>query len=146
MVMPLRADVKKPLLPESDEESWQKEDTDKKLDTDKPKEIDSDKAIGKDKGADKKVEFKPFAIEVDGIEARAIQVHVKQGTFGRVAVNDKDQLVYARTKGRTGDDDATAGTGIKLFDLAGKDKKEQSMVDGKAQFDLTDDGRVVGLF
>ncbi len=137
MAMPLRLDVKRPLLAESDEESWKKEDSDKKSDSDKPKDKDGDKA------SEKKAEFKPFAIDADGIEARSFQVPVKQGTFGRVAVNEKDQLVYARVNGRAGDEDGPAGKGIKLFDFVGKDKKEQSVVDGKAQFDLTDDGKMI---
>jgi tricorn protease len=134
MAMPLRTDVKRPLLVESDEEAaWKKDNTEKKSDIDKPKEKESEK------GSEKKTEFKAITIEADGIEARAFQVPVKQGTFGQVAVNDKDQLIYARTIGRASDEETQGG--IKLFDFAGKDKKEQAVIDGKTQFDMTDDGK-----
>ncbi len=138
MAMPLRADVKIPILAESDEEStWRKDDSKKESDPDKPKDKDGDKSV------EKKVEFKPIAIEAEGIEARSFQIPVKQGNFGQLAVNDKDQLVYARVTGRGSDSEGPAGNSIKIFDFGSKekDKKEQSVVDGKAQFDMTDDGK-----
>ena len=136
MAMPLRSDVKISILAESDEEStWKKEDSKKEPEADKSKEKEGDKA------PEKKVEFKPISIEADGIEARAYPIPVKQGNFGQLAVNDKDQLVYARVAARGADQEGPAGNSIRLFDFASKDKKEQSIVDGKAQFDITDDGK-----
>jgi len=136
LAMPLRKDVKHLLLAESDEESMQSE---KKEET---KVADGEKST-KD-SEEKKDELKAISIDADGIEARAFMVPVKQGNFEGLAVNDKGQLIYARIAARGVDDEEDSDDGsIKLFDFASKDKdrKEQSVVDGKTEFAITADGK-----
>lgn len=134
MAMPLRSDVKSPLLAKSDEESW-------KSDKDQPKKEDASAKDADKKDGEKKEEVKTFAIDADGIEARAFQVPVKQGRFGGMAVNDKGQLIYARTLSRGEGDGESVSASIKLLDLNSDDRKEQSVLDGKAQFRMTADGK-----
>ncbi len=149
VAMPLRTDVKHPLAPKSDEETWEKpgakkegegkgKDDAKKGDASKSKEGDKAKA-------EKKT---PIKIEFDQIERRCFQVPVSQGRFGSIAVNDKGQLIYARlnASGARGGPGAGSGTGIKLFDFAADKKEEKSVVDGAAAFAMTPDGKKLGVF
>lgn len=72
-------------------------------------------------------------IDFDHFEERAILLPVKAGQFGQLAVNDHNQLIYARQ----GDADA----GIKLFDLADEAKQEKTVAAGASNFDITPDGK-----
>jgi tricorn protease len=135
MAMPLRTEVKLPLQPESDEEPPAD-----KQDSNSSKDNEGDKKEGDSKEKPKEEPFKPFAIDADGIESRSFQIPVKQGNFGRVLVNEKGHLIYARVTSRDEEDQATAGS-IQLFDFASKDRKEQAVVDGKTEFSLTPDGK-----
>ncbi|MFO0941097.1 MAG: S41 family peptidase [Pirellulales bacterium] len=139
MAMPLRGDIKPLLAVESDEEKGTSAD-DKKTDDKK-----SDEKNGDDKAGSSKSEegVKAIVIDSEGIEARAIRVPVAQGNFGRLAVNDKGQLIYGRVNARGEDDDEDgprAGS-IKLFDFSAKDLKEVGVVDGQSQFGITYDGK-----
>jgi tricorn protease len=60
-------------------------------------------------------------IDLEGFEARAIQLPIRPGNFGNLAVNDKNQLLYTR-RGE--------GGGIKLFDLSDDSKAEKSVSAG----------------
>ncbi|MCA9291490.1 MAG: PDZ domain-containing protein [Phycisphaerales bacterium] len=77
----------------------------------------------------KKDKDKPVVIEFDGFESRAFRLPVPPGTFGQMAVNDKNQLIYSRR-----------GSGIKLFDLK-DDAKAEKNVGGGGGFDLSADGK-----
>ncbi|MFK7770339.1 MAG: S41 family peptidase [Mariniblastus sp.] len=173
VAMPLRSDVKHPMLPKVDEETWkdekedgdkddaEKENTEKEegADKDAKKEDDAEKTDGDDKqkdaekkdgdkkdgdkkdGAkknDKKDEnSKPFEIEFDGIERRAFQLPVGNGNFSSLAVNDKNQLLYAERPARgSGGEPA-----IKLLDLSADKKEAKEVAKGARNFGISADGK-----
>ncbi|HWB20816.1 MAG TPA: PDZ domain-containing protein, partial [Phycisphaerales bacterium] len=76
---------------------------------------------------------KDVKIEMEGLEARAFQLPIPAGQFGRMAVNDSNQLIYTRTSGGT--------AGIYLFDLKDDKKEEQSVAPGGNGFDISADGK-----
>ena len=89
-----------------------------------------------DKKDDKKEEKKKdVVIDLQGMEARAVQLPVPSGRFGRLAVNDKNQLMYVRFPAGGAEE-----AGIKLFDLT-DEKKEEKSVSAGAGFELTADGK-----
>ncbi len=147
--MPLRPDVKPLIAIESDEEiAAAEEKKGESTKTAKPEEkageaskSDSGKSVAKADEADNK--NAPINIASEGIEARSFRIPVAQGNFGRLAVNEKGQIVYGRVAARGEDDEEEGprGGAIKLFDFSSKDKKEQTVVDGQAQFGITYDGK-----
>jgi tricorn protease len=155
--VPLRKDVKNPWAVEIDEEK-PKEDKKKdeakkdepkkeepKKDEKKPEEAkpaegekkpeDAAKpaeakpeAKPEDKKEDKKDEKKPFVIEYDGFEERAIELPLGTQRIGGMAVNAGNQLVFNQ------------GGQIKLFDIKDKKKEVKKVTDGMG-FQLTADGK-----
>jgi tricorn protease len=121
--LPLRPDVPNPLKAKSDEEEPKKEakdegkdDKDKK-DGEQEKDTNDDKACEKDpndtggkeceqkdknvnekKDEDKKEKekTKPVEINMENMEARAYRLPVKRGSFGYLAVNDQNHIIYLR--------------------------------------------------
>jgi len=75
-------------------------------------------------------------IDFDGFERRAVQLSVAAGQFGQLAVNDKDQLLFARFP--VGGQGAPA---IKLVDLEDEDLAEKVGAGGAGGFDITPDGK-----
>lgn len=90
---------------------------------------------GKQEG-DKKEE-KPFVIDFDGLEARAMALPVRNGRFGRLAVNDRNQLIFVRA-GMPGSSETS---GIKLFDLSDEKREEKVVASGASNFDISADGK-----
>ncbi len=86
----------------------------------------------KDEKSDKPREVVEIVFE--GFERRAIQLPVSSGNFGNLAVNDKNQLIYARF--------GEGGGGIKLFDLD-DDKKEEQTVAAGSGFGISGDGKML---
>ena len=81
--------------------------------------------------SDKKDEpVEKVEIDLEGFEARAIQLPVSPGNFGNLAVNNKNQLIYAR-RGENG--------GIKMFDISDDSKSEKSVSAGFG-FSMNADG------
>ncbi len=136
VALPLRSEVKMPLLPTSDEESFKTDDDkakdEKKADAKKDEKKDGDKE-------DKKTEKEPLVIEVADAERRAFQLPVKQGNFGTLAVNDKNQLLYSRG-GRRGRG-AGSPPAIHLFDMNADEKEEKTVVTGAGNFGISADGK-----
>ncbi|MFN0134176.1 MAG: PDZ domain-containing protein [Phycisphaerales bacterium] len=93
---------------------------------------DGEKKTDDKKDGDKK----DLVIDFEGIEARTMQLPVPSGRFGRLAVNDKNQLIYSR-QGGPGQEG-----GIKLFDLADEKKEEKNVAAGGA-FELSADGKKI---
>ncbi|RMH04931.1 MAG: hypothetical protein D6702_01710 [Planctomycetota bacterium] len=89
-----------------------------------------------DAGAAGGDERETVAIDLDGFERRAIPLPVPPGAFGRLAVNDKNQLLYARLP--VGGQGAPA---IMLLDLGEDDPAEKTVAGGAAAFDLSADGK-----
>lgn len=153
LAMPLRSDVKLPMRPKSDEESFKSEDeaADKKPDDKKAAENDAGgKKADDDKKADKpgksekkddekteKKDKKPISIEVEDAERRAFQVPVPQGGIGSLAVNDKNQILFARRGGRG----SNTPPSVKLVDLNSESPSEKTVVTGAPGFGISADGK-----
>lgn len=92
----------------------------------------SDESEAKEGGKSGKKEepIEKVEIDLEGFEARAIQLPVSPGNFGNLAVNNKNQLIYAR-RGENG--------GLKMFDLADDSKSEKSVSAGFG-FSMNADG------
>lgn len=132
--------------PDKDEKDDQPSDTYKP--SRKPDKASDDKAAehkddAKPSAPKKKKEHKPVVIELDGMEARAVELPIPPGAFGRLAVNDKNQLVYVRNPV---DGRRRAGTPeeaeIKLFDLKDEKKEEKTIAKGQ-DFEITPDGKKI---
>jgi tricorn protease-like protein len=81
---------------------------------------------------------KDVVIDFDGIEPRVMMLPVASGRFGRLGVNDKNQLLYVRSRGAGSD----AEPGIKLFDLS-DEKKEEKAVTAGGGFEVSADGKKI---
>ena len=159
--VPLNKDVKSPLLPESDDESWKgegdKNSDDKADDKDKKKDKDSD---AKDKRGDKEgkesdeetpkeseKKIEPVKIDLDGFENRAVLLPVRRGNFGQLAVNDEGKLVYTRFPSRGEDDDDEEVPGAKasihILDVKAEkdDDKEKTVASDVVGFSMSADGK-----
>ncbi|MHC5001716.1 MAG: S41 family peptidase [Planctomycetota bacterium] len=82
-------------------------------------------------------EAEPVKIDFDDFEARAMMLPVPPGSFGNLAVNDKNQLIYIR-----------AGDGmpsIKLFDIDDPEKGERNVVGGAMGFAMSADGKKLAV-
>ena len=134
MALPLRPDVKSPLLSKSDEEEWSKAEGDKKPAEDK-------KSDEKKPEPDAKPAFKAIEIVADGIESRSFKIPAGQGAFARLAVNDKGQLIYTKNSTAEDSENPNDGTSIRLLDLSEEDPKDKTVVAGKSQFNITSDGK-----
>ena len=98
---------------------------------------------GDEKDGDKKKDAdKPVEIEFDGIEKRIFQLPISQGNFRGLAVNHKNQLIYARTASRGG----SGGPSINLFDITDDKKSEKKVVDGAANFGISSNGKKLVVF
>ena len=157
MAMPLRSDITHPMLAKIDEETWEKETEDKeeskedepkeeKSDSNKNDEKKSDKRVAEDKisktdkdskSEEKKDEFKAIKIEFEGIEKRSFQLPLGNGSFGNLAVNDKNHLLFSTRPPR--------GSGkqpsIQIFDLAADKKEAKTVVEGASNFAVSADGK-----
>ncbi|TVQ32548.1 MAG: peptidase S41 [Phycisphaeraceae bacterium] len=91
-------------------------------------------------GADAKADDKAretVEIDIEGFESRAIILPVSNGNFGRLGVNDRNQLIYARGAHRG----ESGGWSIKLFDITDDQKREQDVAAGAGLFRISADGK-----
>jgi tricorn protease-like protein len=73
-------------------------------------------------------------IAIEGIEARALVIPVKAGSFGGLAVNDRNHLIYSRFE--------PGGTpSIMLFDMTDEKKEEKTVAKGAGNFEISADGK-----
>ena len=94
------------------------------------------------KDGEKKDDGKPkekVEIDFDGFEARAMMIPVKAGNFSNLAVNDKNDLLYARTGFRGSEESAS----IKIFSLKDEKKEEKNVASGSANFHISADGKKI---
>jgi tricorn protease len=154
LCIPLRSDVKSPLLPRSDEEEWDKKE-DKKGDEKPDNEKKEDAGPSETQPAtqpatreqpqeqdrankqEEKAQVKPLSIELEGFEQRAVLLPVKRGGFSHLAVNSDGHLLYVRLP-RRGSEEKSA---IKIFDPSADEKEEKTVLEGAGWFELTADGR-----
>ncbi len=89
------------------------------------------------KSKDKEKAKEKVEIDLDGFERRAILLPTRSGNFGKLAVNDKNQLIYARfpARGSSG-----GSPSIQLFDLKDKKKAEKKVASG-ASYEISSDGK-----
>ncbi len=124
------------------EKSAEKEDGDQDSPSDQPESKD-DQQDGKDKAEEGKSDEKkkgddknkPFEIVFEGAEERAFQVPVGNGNFGNLAVNDKNQLIFAIRPARGGG----AKPEIKIIDLSADKVEAKTVVEGAAGFTISGD-------
>lgn len=93
-------------------------------------------AAGDKKDGDAKAKEK-VEIDLEGFEARAMRLPIKPGNFGRLAVNDKNDLIYVRRSARGQEGPPS----IKLFSLKDDKKEEKTVTGGAGGFDITPDGK-----
>ena len=86
---------------------------------------------GSAKKDDKKDDEEPLEIEFDGIEERAFQIPVGQGSFGSLMVNHKNQLIFGTR--------SDSGSSIKLIDLHADKMEPKTVVSGTSNFGYTAD-------
>ena len=99
---------------------------------------DDEGDVGKGgKKGKKKKKVEPLEIEFDGIARRSFRLPIQQGNFQSLAVNDKNQLVYAR-----GGDAAS----IMMFDINDEDQKEKTVVSGTGTFAISANGKKLLVF
>ncbi len=99
---------------------------------------EAEKVADAEKNDEKKADkSKPFEIDFDGIEQRAFQLPVGNGSFGNLAVNDKNQLLYSTRPPRGGEGEPS----IKLFDLTDEKKEAKTVASGAANFGISADGK-----
>ncbi|MCE2884743.1 MAG: PDZ domain-containing protein, partial [Planctomycetaceae bacterium] len=81
-----------------------------------------------EKKDEKKEEKKEVVIDLDGFEARAVQLPAAAGSFGSIAFNDRNELLY----GRDGS--------VRILDLTSKTPTEATGATGM-RFDMSADGK-----
>jgi tricorn protease len=114
---------------QSKEKDGDKQGEDDKEEKDEKKAEDEDKDK-KDKKKDK--EPKPVEIDLENMEARAYRLPVKRGTFGYMAVNDKNHILYLRR----GDDG-----GLQYFDPNDEKHEEKTVIKNVNFVQMTPDGK-----
>lgn len=78
-------------------------------------------------------------IEFKGFEARTFKLNVPAGKFGTLAVNNKNQLLFARLSMKGAADKKA----IMMFDLADDGKAEKTVTDGATDFKMSSDGKKI---
>ena len=83
-------------------------------------------------GEDEPVEI--VEIDIEDFERRAIQLPIPSGNFGQLAVNNKNQLIYARFS-------QDGLPEIMLFDITDDKKKQKTVAKGVGGFEISADGK-----
>jgi tricorn protease len=130
--VPLTREVPSPVPPKSDDESWdtQGKDEDSKKEKKKDKDEEEDK---EDKGPE------PVKVDVEGFEARAVQLPVDRGEFSRLTVNDDGKLIYIRGTFRGEEGEPS----IHILDVKAdkQEDREKLVVSGVRDYAITSDGK-----
>ncbi|MGP1347335.1 MAG: S41 family peptidase [Phycisphaerales bacterium] len=149
VAVPLRNDVKSPMLPKSDEEEPKDDEDDKDKDTDKDndKEGDSDsdsdnepadedadaeddaedaaddaEADDADADDDKEDDKPIITIDLEGFESRAMRLPMPDGSYGGLLVNKDNALVFSEF----GD----GGAKLQIFDMHADDPEVKTIIEG----------------
>ncbi len=135
--VPLRADVERPFAPKSDEEEVAKQTDESESTTEESDDETTEETDAADGESEEDAEDEPLAIDIEGFESRAVLLPVDAGRLARLAVNDKGQLLYARTVPGGGPGKAK----IQLFDATADKPEEKTVFEGTGQFVMTSDGK-----
>jgi len=144
--VPLRSDLASPFAPRSDEEEIRKDEEKEgeaggqKAAVSQPASQPADsQPASQPEGEDKTKDEprKPLVIDLDGFEARAVQIPVKRGQFLGLAVNHEGKLIYGRGVSRGVDGEPA----IKIFDLNDEKREEKTVVEGTGSFAISADGK-----
>jgi tricorn protease len=79
---------------------------------------------------------KPFEIDFEGLEQRAMLLPITAGSLGGLSIADGDKLVFARLSARG----EGTPSGLKIFDYTKDDGKEELITAGN-NYDLSADGK-----
>jgi tricorn protease len=151
VLVPLRADVKSPFAPKSDEEEAKKDEPKKdeaqagkveeKLDAPKDAQKDAPKDVAKkdEKLDEKKKDSTPLKIDFDGFERRAILLPNEPGVFGQLGVNDAGALLFVRNPIQ-GDDTPPS---VQIIDVSADKPEEKPVAKGAGGFSLSADGKKI---
>lgn len=166
IALPLRSDVKNPLVPKSDEEEFgddekgdqddeddeeeeateEANDTDENTDDsetedDKTSSVHEETVLAKDEDPERDEEelddeVEPLKIEFEGIERRAFALPIDQGFFGKLVVNSKNQLIYSCVPTQGGNEPRS----IKVIDLFADEIEAKTVVEGESNYEISADG------
>ncbi len=134
--VPLQADGKSPVAPESDEEEWDNGEAEDEDDDKDKKRKGKQKNDEDEDDEDKDEEPEPVKIDLEGFERRAVQLPVDQGNFAFLAVNEEGQLLYSRIPAA----DLLGEAAIQLLDLEDDDEPEKTVLEGPQRFAMSADG------
>jgi len=128
VMVPLRADVELPHLPEDDHEDWSEEAED-------DSDGDEDAENGDEEKDEEAEEEEPaLVIDLEGFEDRGVQLDLDGGSYGNLDVVDGGALIY-RTGGWGPDG------GIKTYDPHADEPEEKTVISGVGSYRLTADGK-----
>lgn len=99
-------------------------------------EVDTDRIDGYGDGESKGGKDKPVKIDLDGFEARGVELPVASGRFAGLAANDAGQLVYNRI--------ARGGPpSVRLFDVTDEDGEEKTVLSGGVMVAMSGDWKKI---
>ncbi|MCA9557104.1 MAG: PDZ domain-containing protein, partial [Myxococcales bacterium] len=107
--------------------TWTAHRTTRDIDADEVKKIRGESGDG---------ETKPVEIDLDGFEARGMELPVEPGSFWNLASNDSGNLLYVR--GTIGGPPA-----IKLIDITADEPEEKTVLGAAGGFDISGDGKKI---
>lgn len=139
--IPLRADVKSPIAPRSDEEEVEAKDEDASEKAEAGKEASGGDRKDEDeaKSTEKKDGAKAVKIDFDGIERRIVLLPPTAGNYGNLASVD-GKLLYLEAP-RTGTDEEHARASLKFWDF--KEREAKTIMDGVDDFTVAAGGKKI---
>lgn len=147
LCVPLRADLPSPLAPKSDEEEMKSDAattqpaTAPAGDAHAPATAPGTQPAGaatqpSDATTQPADAAKVVKIDLDGFEARAVELPVKRGQLGALQVSHDGKLLYVRSS-RGGD----IPPSLKILDLEDEKREEKTVLDGVGSFAISADGK-----
>lgn len=132
-VVPLRAEVKSPLAPRSDEEESAKDEKKADESAEKGEEATKDdkRTDVETAGKDSTKDLKPIEISFDGLQSRMVLLPIPAGNFGRLA-SVKGKLIYVEAP-RTGRGEDAVPV-LKFWDFEKRESK--TIMEGVGDFAL----------
>ncbi|MCR9295837.1 MAG: PDZ domain-containing protein, partial [bacterium] len=172
IALPLQASVENPLLPQSDEESWDQDTEDandddshqqaakadpqeesaedgksqkrrkKRKDSQKQAASAAQETEDESLQSENKDEKSDVVIDFDDLEARGFQIPVASGQFDNLQINADNQLIYVRASTKGGSNESS----IRLLKIEEGQAEEETVLEGVRSFELTPDGKQLLAF